>query len=126
MKGLFRRTDSTQDSPLDPERRAAVRRSVVWIPISYIPLVAGIAWAFFASGHWPGSRGVFLGVSGAMIGVAVSSSLFYPVVRVLSAARRPNRLFLGMSLASYTYVSIWLALAIAAGLAIAAFAIPQN
>src|SRR3981081_1007450 len=98
MKGLFRKTDSTQGTPLDPERKAAIRRSLVWIPISYIPLVVGVAWAFFASRHGAGSRGVFLAVSGVMVGVAASSALFYPVVRVTS----PNRVILGVSLANYT------------------------
>ena len=61
-------------------------------------------------------------VSGAMVGVAASSALFFPVVRVLG----PNRLVLGLSLAKHTYVSIALALAIAAVCAVAAIAIPYN
>jgi len=121
MKRLFRRADPTQRTPLDPQRRAAIRRSLVWVPISYVPLVGGLAWAFFAAGHWTGTRAVFLAVSGVMIGVAASSALYLPVLRVTS----PNRRLLGMSLTRYSYISIVLALAIAAVLAVAAIAIPH-
>jgi hypothetical protein len=57
-----------------------------------------------------------------MAGVAASSALFFPVIRQFA----PTRLLLGMTFARYTYVSIWLGIAIAVVLAIAAFAIPQN
>lgn len=61
-------------------------------------------------------------MSGVMVGVAASSALFFPVLKVLS----PKRRLMGMSLARYTYVSILLAIAIAAVLAIAAVAVPEK
>jgi hypothetical protein len=88
----------------------------MWLPISYIPLLAGIAWAFFATGHWAGTRGVFLAVSGLMVGVAASSALTFPFIRAVS----PNRQLMRMSLARYTYVSISIAIAVAVVLAVAA------
>ena len=57
-----------------------------------------------------------------MVGVATSSALFFPVVRQLP----PTRLLMGLSLARYSYLSIWVGIAIAAVLLIAAIAIPQN
>jgi hypothetical protein len=122
MKGLFRRTDGVQQIPLGPQRKAAIRQLLLWTSISYIPLLGGLAWAFFATRHWAGSRGVFLSVSGVMIGVAASSALFFPVLRLVN----PKLRLMGMSVAGYTYVSISLAIAIAAVLAVAAFAIPQK
>jgi hypothetical protein len=57
-----------------------------------------------------------------MVGVAASSALFFPVVRAQSS----TRVILGMSVATYSYVSIWLAIAVAAILAVVGIAIPQN
>jgi len=65
---------------------------------------------------------MFLAVSGVMVGVAASSALFFPVVRATS----PTRLLLGMSVAGYTWLSIWLALGLAAIFAVVGLAIPQN
>jgi hypothetical protein len=64
---------------MDPQRKAAIRRALLWLPISYIPLLAGIAWAFFVTGHWAGSRGMFLALNGVMIGVAASYALSFPL-----------------------------------------------
>ena len=106
---------------MDQQRKSARRRAVMWSSISYIPLVAGVAWFFFAMGHWSGSRAAFLAVSGAMVGVSATSALFLPVLRLLS----PTRRLLGMSLTQYTYVSISAAIAIAAVLLVVAFVIPK-
>src|SRR5450759_5317156 len=122
MKGLFRRADRLPQVPLDPQRKAAIRRALLWLPLSYIPLLAGIAWAFFAWRHWAGSRGTFLAVSGVMIGVAASYALSFPFIRIVSA----NRRLMGMSLARYTYVSIFIAIAIAVALAVAAVVVPPG
>lgn len=107
---------------MDPERKVVARRALLWTALSYVPLIAGVAWAAFAASHWAGSRGVFLAVSGAMAGIAGSAALFLPVTRQVA----PTRRLLGMSLARYTYLSIGVAIAIAVALAIAAFAVPEN
>jgi hypothetical protein len=79
-------------------------------------VLAGIAWAYFATRQWAGTRGAFLAMSGVLIGVAASSALFLPFDRLLLANRPATRI----SLARYTYVSIWIAIAIAVVLAVAA------
>lgn len=106
----------------DQQRKEAIRHAWLWSAISYIPLVAGIAWALFAMRHWAGSRGVFLGASGVMVGVAASSAIFFPVLKGLS----PKLRLMGISLARYTQVSIVLAIAIAVVLAIAGVAVPEK
>ena len=106
----------------DPQRKAGIRESLLWTLISYVSLLAGIAWAFFAANHWAGSRGVFLAVRGVMVGVAASSALFFPVLKL----RAPNRRLMGMSISRYTQVTVVLAAAIAAVLIVAALAIPQK
>ena len=106
----------------DPQKKTVIRYPWSWSAISYIPLVAGIAWAWFATRHWAGSRGVFLAVSGVMVGVAASSALFLPVLKVLS----PKRRLMGMSLAGYTSFSILVAIGIAVVLAIVAVAVPDK
>ncbi|HLQ15099.1 MAG TPA: hypothetical protein VK256_04495 [Candidatus Eisenbacteria bacterium] len=75
----------------------------------------------FATRHWAGSRGVFLGVSGLMIGVAASSALLLPFLRATAGTRR----LMGMSVEKYTYFSTSLAIGIAAVLGVAAVAAPQ-
>lgn len=122
MNGFFRKSDRAPRVPLDPQRKAAIRKSLVWLPISYLPLLAGLAWAFFATRQWAGSRGMFLAVSGVMTGVAASSALSFRFVRLVS----PNRQLMRMSLARYTYVSIFIAIAIAAVLAVAAVVLPPG
>jgi hypothetical protein len=122
MSQFFRRRDRDQQIPLDPERHAAIRRSLRWVPISYLPLFGGIAWWLFATDHWAGMRGLFLASSGLMICLAASSALFFPTLDVLS----PNRRLLGMSLSRYTLVSCLLAIAIAIALSIAAIATPES
>ncbi|HEV2027132.1 MAG TPA: hypothetical protein VGS16_01210 [Candidatus Dormibacteraeota bacterium] len=107
--------------PDNSERKQAVRRSLKWVAISYVPLLAGFGWIFFAANHWAGSRGGLLGASGLMIGVAASAALFLPFLRVVS----PNRRVVGMSVGTYTLVSIVIAIAVAAGFAVAALAQPQ-
>ncbi len=93
----------------------------MWTAISYVPLLAGIGWVLFATRHWFGSRGVFLGISGLMIGVAASSVLFLPFLRATAGTRR----LLGMSVDKYTYLSTSIAIGIAAVLAVAASLVPQ-
>jgi hypothetical protein len=105
---------------VDQQRKAAIRQSLVWSALSYIPVVAGIAWFSFAWHQWSG-RGQLLAVSGLMIGLAASSALFLPVLRRLVP---PTRRMLGMSVSTYTYLSISAAIAIAAVLAVVAFVIP--
>jgi hypothetical protein len=120
MKSLFRKTDGARTVPVDPQREAAIRRSLVWVAISYVPLLGGAAWAIFAIGHWAGSRGGLLAASGGLVGLAASSALLFPFLRVTS----PNRRFIGMSVAAYTVVSTMVGIAIAVVLAIIALAVP--
>jgi hypothetical protein len=62
-------------------------------------------------------------MSGVLIGVAASSALFLPFDRLLLANRPATRI----SLARYTYVSIWIAIAIAVVLGVAAVLVgPQG
>jgi hypothetical protein len=91
----------------------------MWSAISYIPLVAGIAWFIFAWHQW-GGRGQLLAVSGLMVALGASSWLFLQALRVVVPKRRP----LGMSISTYSYLSFASALAMAAVLALVAFAIP--
>jgi hypothetical protein len=107
---------------LDPQREAAIRRSLVWNGISFLPLLAAIAWWLFATDHWAGMRGLLLAASGLMIGLGASSALFFPALNALS----PTRRVLGMSLAKYTLVSILIAVAAAAVLAVLAVAVTQK
>ena len=116
MKGFFRRPDRVSQAPLDPQRKAAIRRALFWAPVSYIPLLGGLAWAFFASSHWTGSRAAILAVSGVMLGAGASTALYLPVLRTLSTGRR----VMGMSLVGYSYISIFFAITIAVALAITA------
>ena len=88
--------------------------------ISYVPLLAGGAWAFFATGHWPRPKGSLLGASGLLIGIAASSALFLPVLLALI----PSRRLLGMSIGRYTYVGILVTVVLAAALAVWALAGP--
>jgi hypothetical protein len=87
-----------------------------WAAVSYVPLIAAGAWAFYAASHWHGTKGALLASSGVMVGLAVSSALFFPVLSELG----PNRRLIGMSISRYTAVSISLALGIAGALAVAA------
>lgn len=105
------------------QRKAAIRQSLVWSSISYVPVVAGIAWFAFAIRHWSGSRGAFLAVSGLMVGIAASSALYLPVLQRLNPKRRG---LFGISVARYTYISISAAIAIAAVLVVAAFLVPDT
>jgi energy-converting hydrogenase Eha subunit E len=79
-------------------------------------LLGGLAWAFFASSHWTGSRAAILAVSGVMLGAGASTALYLPVLRTLSTGRR----VMGMSLVGYSYISIFFAITIAVALAITA------
>jgi hypothetical protein len=105
---------------VDQQRKAAIRQSLVWSALSYIPVVAGIAWVVFAWHQWSG-RGQLLAVSGLLICLAASSALFLPVLRRLVP---PTRGMLGMSVSTYTYLSISAAAAMAAFLAVVAFVTP--
>lgn len=119
LKNLFRKSDGAEKAPLDPLKQAAIRRSLVWLGLSYVPLIGGCAWAIFAFGHWAGSRGPLLAGSGLLIGLAASSALFFPFLR---AVAKPNRRLLGMSIATYTLVSVLAGIALAAVLAVIAIA----
>jgi len=105
----------------DPERSAAMRRSLRWLWFSYIPVIAGIAWLMFAVRQWAGHRGVFLGISGVMLGVVASAAIFFPFLRVAASGRR----IAGMSIGTYTLVATVLGVGIAVVLAVLAFALPQ-
>ena len=105
----------------DPERSAAIRRSLRWVWFSYVPIIAGIAWLMVAVRQWPGHRGVFLGVSGVMFGVVASAAIIFPFIRVAASGRR----IAGMSTGTYTLVTTVLGAAIAVVLAVLAFALPQ-
>jgi hypothetical protein len=104
---------------VDRPRKGAIRKALAWSAISYIPLTAGIAWFIFAYRQWSG-RGQLLAGSGFLIGIAASAALFLPALRLFAPTRRP----LGMSVSTYTYLSISAAIAMAAILAVIAFAIP--
>jgi hypothetical protein len=73
---------------------------------------------FFATSHWAGSRGMLLGLSGLMIGLAASSALTMPFLRAVSTNRQ--------GIARYMYISISVALAIAVVLLVAAFLVPPG
>ena len=105
--------------PVDQQRKADTRWSLTWSVLSYIPVVAGIAWFIFAWNQWPGP-GPLLAVSGLMVGLSASSALFLPLLRRLV----PTRRVLGMSISAYTYISIGAAIAMAVVLAVVAFLIP--
>jgi hypothetical protein len=105
----------------DPERSAAIRRSLRWLWFSYIPAIAGIAWLLFAVRQWAGQRGVYVGISGVMFGVVASAAIAFPFIRVAASGRR----IAGMSIGTYTLVATVLGLAIAVTLAVLAFALPQ-
>ena len=123
MRNFFRKTDGAQKAPLDPQKQAAIRRSLVWVGISYVPLIGGFAWAFFAFSHWAGSRGQLLAISGLLVGLAASSALLFPFLRAVTS---PNRRVLGMSVATYTVASVLVGLAVAAMLAVVAVAVPLD
>lgn len=91
----------------------------MWSATSYIPLVAGVAWFIFAWHRW-GGRGQLLALSGLMFALGASSGLFLQALRVVVPKQRP----LGMTFSTYSYLSIASAFAIAAVLALVAFAIP--
>jgi len=100
--------------------KVAAGRIIVWSALSYIPLVAGIAWAAFSVDHWTGSRAQLLAGSGFLVGAAASSVLFLPVLR----RSNPMRRFLGLSITGYTVASVSAAVLLAATLAIIAFTVP--
>jgi len=53
--GVFlTRSQRVELIPIDEERKAAIRRSRKWIPISYAFLFAGLGWVVFATNHWLG------------------------------------------------------------------------
>jgi hypothetical protein len=106
---------------MDPERKAAIRRSYKWVALGYVPLLGAVAWAYFAVHHWPGSRGGLLAASGAMAGAGAASLLTLPIFRVTI----PTRRFMGMSFTTYLVVSTLFGLAVAAFLVVLAFATPQ-
>jgi hypothetical protein len=89
---------------------------IAWSALSYIPLVAGIAWVVFALGHWSRPQSELFATSGFLIGAAASSVLFLPVFRL----RAPRRKFLGLSVREYTIVSVAMAVVLAAMLAMTA------
>jgi fluoride ion exporter CrcB/FEX len=107
---------------MDPQRQAAIRQALLRLPISYAPLLGGLVWALFASRNWAGPRGDFLAVSGVMIGLAASSALSLPFLRVVTEGRKVMR----MSLTRYTYVSISIAIGIAVVLVGAAVLVPPE
>jgi hypothetical protein len=106
---------------MDPERKAALRRSYKWVALGYVPLIGSVAWAYFAIRRWPGSRGGLLAASGVMVGAGAGSFLTLPILRVT----KPTRRFMGMSLATYIVVSTLFGLAVAAFLVVLAFVTPQ-
>ena len=106
---------------MDPERRAAIRRTYKWIALGYVPLLGSVAWAYFAINHWGGSRGGLLAVSGVMVGAGLGSFLTIPILR----ATNPKRRFMGMSAITYIVASTLFGLAVAAFLVVLAIATPQ-
>ena len=105
---------------MDQPKTAAVRWSLIWSALGYIPLVAGIAWFIFAWRQWSG-RGPLIATSGLLVGLATSSALFLPILRRLVP---PTRRRFGMSVSTYMYLSISAALAMAALLMVVAFVGP--
>jgi len=106
----------------DPERSAAIRQSLRWLWLSYVPVLAGIGWLVFAVRQWAGQRGVFLGISGVILGLVASAGIFYPFLRVTASGRR----IAGVSVGTYTLVAAVLGVAIAVVLAVLAFALAQT
>lgn len=91
----------------------------MWSAFSYIPLIAGIAWFIFSWHHW-GARGQLLALSGLMVGLGASSGLLLQAMRAVVPQRRP----LGLSVSTYTYLSVGMAIAMAVVLAVVAFVVP--
>jgi len=108
-------------SPVDPERRAAIRRSLKWVWLSYLPLAAGIAWWVLAVKEWAGQRGFLLGVSGFMLGLAGSAAIYSRFMSVVA----PGWRLVGMSFGTYTLVMAVLTVLSAIVLAGLAFGSPQ-
>jgi hypothetical protein len=108
-------------SPVDTERRAAIRQSLKWVWLSYLPLAAGIAWWVFAVNEWAGQRGFLLGVSGFMFGLAGGAAIYSRFMSVVA----PRRRLVGMSFGTYTLVMAAVTLVSAIVLAVLAFASPQ-
>jgi hypothetical protein len=106
---------------MDPERRAAIRRTYKWVALGYVPLLGAIGWAYFAINHWHGSRGGLLAASGVVVGAGVASFLTIPILR----ATNPKRRFMGMSFTTYIVASSLFGLAAAAFLVVRAIATPQ-
>ena len=105
---------------MDPQTKVVARRAIVWSAISYVPLVAGSVWAVFALGQWIGLRGQLFAGSGLLVGIAASSPVFLPVLRL----RNPTRRFMGVSITGYTVASVSAAILVAAALAIIAVTVP--
>jgi len=106
---------------MDPERKAAIRRTFKWGALGYVLLLGSVAWAYFAINHWRGSRGGLLALSGAMVVAGVASFLTIPILR----ATNPKRRFMGMSVTTYMVASTLFGLAVAAFLVVLAIATPQ-
>jgi len=118
----LRRAGGAGQPTLDAAQQASVRRSFKWTAVGCGWLVAGLAWALFATNEWAGSRGVFLAASGVLVAVAVSSAASVPYIRAVRPARRP----FGMPYVQFTFVSIIVAIACAVALAILAIAMPAG
>ena len=118
MKGFLRRPERIYRAPLDPHKKAAIRGSLKWLALSYVPLFVGLAWMLFATGHWAGSRGVFRGMSGVMIGVGTSSALTIAFLRAVNPMP-------GWAAIRYTTLSISVAIASAVVLLVASVVVPQ-
>jgi hypothetical protein len=111
-----------QKVPLDPLKAAAIRRALPWMAVGYVPLLAGLGWAFVATSRWPGTRGSLLAASGLLICLAASSAMSLPFLRAVV----PNRRLGTISIERYTWVTVLVAIAIAAALAVIAFAGSQE
>jgi len=63
----LRRAGGAGQPTLDAAQQASVRRSFKWTAVGCGWLVAGLAWALFATNEWAGSRGEFLAASGCSL-----------------------------------------------------------
>jgi len=108
-------------SPVSPDMRAAIRRSLKWVWLSYLPLTAGVAWWLFAAKEWPGQRGSLLGESGFMFGLAGSAAFISRFMSVVA----PGRRLVGKSFGTNTLLMAAFTVVSAIVLAVLAFASPQ-
>jgi hypothetical protein len=96
------RTRLQPASPVDPGRATTARRAAIWATLAWLPMAGGLAWLVYASLSWPLPRGALIGIAGLVVGLAASSALIMPALRLLG----PERRMMGMSVTTFTVVNV--------------------